>query len=450
MIGRKPVVLVVGDSLLDRDHRGTSHRLAPDAPVPVVDGATTTANPGGAALAALILASMDVEAHLLTALADDIDGVEIAETLQSAGVRLHGLRARGATRTRERVISGDTVLARLDRGRDRLMPMEVDMAAIEAALDEADAILVSDHGGGMLLDPTVNAALRRARSPIVWDPDPSGATPIPGCRVVTPNEDEARIFAGDDDPASILEVADLLRRTWYADSVAVTLGARGATLVATGTALFAPTSAVNGDSSGAGTAFAAAMARALAVGERPEAAITPAVAYARAWVGRRSGPASVRTPSSVRAAGGKVVATGGCFDIIHRGHLATLRAAAALGDHLIVCMNSDASVRAAKGPARPFVTQDDRRAILEALDMVDEVVVFDEQTPEQVLRRIRPDIWVTDDAREPGGSPEDEVVAEWGGQVVTVPHLEGHSTTHLAQSIGAVIDIRDRLRQERL
>lgn len=445
----KPLVVVVGDSLLDRDHRGFSQRLAPDAPVPVIEQASTTARPGGAALAAMILLGLDVEVEILTALADDIDGLELAETLQSAGVRVHGLRATGQTRTKERVFAGEQVIARMDRGGARMAPVDVDRAQVEQIIERADAILVSDYGGGMLMDPAISAALRRTDKAIVWDPHPRGAVPVPGCRVITPNEHEARHFSGEEDPASILEVADSLRRAWFADSVAVTLGSRGATLVASGTALFAPTTPVSGDPSGAGDAFAAAVVRAIAVGATLESAMTSAVAFARDWVGRSTRRSESRSRSAVRAAGGRIVATGGCFDLLHPGHLATLRGARQLGEYLVVCINSDASVRALKGATRPFVSQDDRKALLEALEMVDEVLIFDEATPEEILRTIKPDIWVKGGDYDPQQLVERDVIAEWGGELVIVPYLPGHSTTRLADAIGSVIDIRG-IRQEQL
>jgi rfaE bifunctional protein nucleotidyltransferase chain/domain len=131
--------------------------------------------------------------------------------------------------------------------------------------------------------------------------------------------------------------------------------------------------------------------------------------------------------AEMRASGGTIVATGGCFDLLHVGHLATLQAARKLGDCLIVCLNSDDSVRALKGPDRPLNPQADRSRLIAALDCVDAVVVFDEPTPEAVLTWIRPDVWVKGgDYTEP---PEAELVRHWGGQAVIVPYVDGRSTT---------------------
>jgi len=134
---------------------------------------------------------------------------------------------------------------------------------------------------------------------------------------------------------------------------------------------------------------------------------------------------------TVRAAGGVVVATGGCFDLLHSGHVATLEAARALGDLLVVCLNSDDSVRRRKGPQRPLQRAEDRARVLSALRSVDAVVVFDEDTPIEALRRIRPQIWVKGGDYSGIPLPEASVLSEWGGEVLTVPYVAGKSTSAL-------------------
>jgi D-beta-D-heptose 7-phosphate kinase / D-beta-D-heptose 1-phosphate adenosyltransferase len=139
----------------------------------------------------------------------------------------------------------------------------------------------------------------------------------------------------------------------------------------------------------------------------------------------------------VRAAGGTVVATGGCFDLLHAGHVATLRAARALGDCLVVCLNSDASVRRLKGPDRPLQPAADRAGVLEALECVDAVEVFDEDTPERVIDRLRPDVWAKGGDYAGVALPESRLLESWGGQAVVLPYLDGRSTTALVRAITA-------------
>ncbi|GAA4285695.1 PfkB family carbohydrate kinase [Georgenia daeguensis] len=143
-----------------------------------------------------------------------------------------------------------------------------------------------------------------------------------------------------------------------------------------------------------------------------------------------------RLTARLRADGGTLVATGGCFDIVHAGHVATLQAARRLGDHLVVVMNSDASVTRLKGPGRPVVPAPDRARVLAALDCVDAVVVFDEDDPRAVLDRLRPDVWAK--GGDYGGAPlpESEVVRRHGGRVVLLPYLGGRSTSSIIQRSG--------------
>jgi rfaE bifunctional protein nucleotidyltransferase chain/domain len=231
--------------------------------------------------------------------------------------------------------------------------------------------------------------------------------------------------------------------------VVVTCGAEGAVLCHSGpTPLAVPAPEVSdGDTCGAGDRFAATAALALAAGALVSEAVQQAVRAASAYVaggGVRAAlsarPAKAEhvgvgdagcVVADVRARGGTVVATGGCFDLLHIGHLATLRAARALGDCLIVCLNSDASVRDLKGPDRPLTNETDRSSLLAALDCVDAVVVFDELTPESVLSWLRPDVWVKGGDYADGGPslPEAELVERWGGRTVIVPYLDGRSTT---------------------
>ncbi|TWH69393.1 rfaE bifunctional protein nucleotidyltransferase chain/domain [Micromonospora olivasterospora] len=145
--------------------------------------------------------------------------------------------------------------------------------------------------------------------------------------------------------------------------------------------------------------------------------------------------AAAAVVAEVRAAGGTVVATGGCFDLLHAGHVATLEAARQLGDCLVVCLNSDASVAGLKGPDRPVVPHGDRSRLLAALSCVDAVMIFDEPTPDAALTWLRPDVWVKGGDYATGGGepalPEAELLRRWGGHTVVVPYLNGRSTTDM-------------------
>lgn len=458
---RRPLV-VVGDALLDRDLAGAASRLAPDAPVPVIDDPTERSRPGGAALAATLAAGDGHEVVLVTAIGPDQAGATLADLLAAAGVELVDLGLAGPTPQKVRVRAAGQSLARLDFGGGG-SPNGPLTPAAEAALAGAGAVLVSDYGRGLVASVSTAVAACGRQRPLVWDPHPRGSEPVPGARVVTPNRAEARHFATagdamtagksvDDSLAAVTARARALVRRWAAVAVAVTMGDRGALLVgADGTPLAVPAAKVNGgDPCGAGDRFASAVAEALGEGALPSEAVPFAVAAATAFVGAggaatwpHGAPAAgdnrpVRPAAEViaatRARGGVVVATGGCFDLLHAGHVATLTAARALGDCLVVCLNSDASVRRLKGPERPLVPATDRAAVLGGLACVDAVAVFDEDTPETLLSVLRPDVWAKGADYAAHDLPEARLVESWGGSAVVLPYLPGRSTTRLVQT----------------
>jgi len=495
-------LVVVGDTLLDRDVDGAVQRVCPDAPAPVLDERCVVDRPGGAGLAAVLAVDQGFEVCLVTALADDAGAARLSAMLSAAGVQVYALPLAAATPEKIRLRTRGQVLLRLDRGGPPVAPGDPAEAVLET-IAGATAIVVSDYGRGVARHPALRAAVASADAPVIWDPHPRGPAPVPGVRLATPNETEVRQLAGELSGTSRLSAAarggqELCRR-WRAAAVAVTVGAEGALLCHDGAAplVIAPTAAAEGDACGAGDRFAVVAAAALARGAVVSEAVQEAVEQASAYVAAGGPAAALRTAlaspgasaptpgatsagapttvepvvaeppageagaaepivaqppidlesererigaraagavvARVRAAGGTVVATGGCFDLLHAGHVATLQAARRLGDCLIVCLNSDRSVAAIKGPERPVVPQGDRSRLLAALGCVDAVVIFDEPTPHAVLTWLRPDIWVKggDYAGGEEDLPESALVRRWGGQTVIVPYLAGRSTTRM-------------------
>jgi D-beta-D-heptose 7-phosphate kinase/D-beta-D-heptose 1-phosphate adenosyltransferase len=451
-------LVIVGDSLLDRDLDGGAERLAPDAPVPVVDRPDEHPRPGGAALAAMLAARDGRAVTFITALGDDQAGRTVAALLDRAGVRVVDIGLDGATPQNVRVRAAGQTLVRLDYGRPDTTVAAPGPEAIDA-VRTARAILVSDYGRGVAAHADLRTAIGRAAdsgTKVTWDPHTRGPAPTRGTRVVTPNLAEVRHVTGGQGISvhAVTEMAVRLRDRWETAGVAVTLGARGALLVGgDGTPLMVPAPNVHGsvDPCGAGDRFAVSVAGGMADGAMLSEAVVGAVTAATVFVadggaGGLGDPeaapsaTSVRTgePTTVhdliratRARGGTVVATGGCFDLLHAGHVRLLADARQLGDCLIVCINSDASVAKLKGPGRPVVRQQDRSAVLMGLTAVDAVVPFDEDTPERVLSDLRPDIWVKGADYAVADLPEAPLVASWGGQAVVLPYLDGRSTTAL-------------------
>ncbi|HWC27370.1 MAG TPA: D-glycero-beta-D-manno-heptose 1-phosphate adenylyltransferase [Solirubrobacteraceae bacterium] len=460
MTAHPPPLVVVGDALLDRDVEGSVERLAPDAPVPVVEEREVCVRPGGAGLAAALAARGGRHVTLVTALGDDAAGAELRAALELCGVDVVDLGLRGATPEKVRVRAAGRSLLRLDRG-GRAAAVGALTAAARAALEWAGAVLVSDYGRGVAAEQSVREALAAIADhvPVVWDPHRSGPGPVPGAALVTPNADEAAHFAGEHDgrgSAVVAACASELARRWRAQHVCVTRGGLGALVgAADGTIRAFPAEPIaGGDPCGAGDRFASRAAELLADGADALGAVAGAVAAATTFVAA-GGAASV-TPAPyraggaqtgvaeragrgddavarTRAAGGTVVATGGCFDLLHTGHVRTLEAARELGDCLVVLLNSDASIKRLKGPSRPVVGEQDRAAVLRALRCVDAVVVFEDDTPIAALERVRPDIWVKGGDYALEDLPEADAVESWNGRIVLLPYLDGRSTTKLIQ-----------------
>ncbi|QBI54505.1 PfkB family carbohydrate kinase [Streptomonospora litoralis] len=441
-------LVVVGDAFLDIDvagvHRGGGH----GGDAPVLDAPSAWHRPGGAALAAWLAARDGHPVVLVCALAEDAAGDRVAALLHDS-LTLLRLPQRGATPTKSRIRDADRTVVRVDQGAGRPAPAGVDDRAV-TAVERAGAVLVADYGRGVADLPAVRAALARAAAavPLVWDPHPRGAAPVPGAALVTPNAAEA----GAAEPDAAGAAAARLAGTWGAASVAVTLGSEGAVLAGPRQpARFfpAPLRLARADACGAGDRFSGAAAAALrggadaagAVGESVQAA-SRFVRNGAAGAAAASGPMAGALPlglgesaealaERVRRSGGKVVAAGGCFDVLHAGHVSLLRRARSLGDCLVVCLNGDAAVRAQKGPGRPVTAAEDRIRVLSALDCVDAVTVFDEPTPARMVERLRPDVWVKGGDYTAAELPELSAVTAVGGEAVILPLLPGRSTSRM-------------------
>lgn len=456
-------IVVVGDCLLDRDVDGTVERLMPDAPAPVLAESTVAERPGGAGLAALLAARDGHRVTFVTALGADPAGRTVRRLLDRSAIEVVDLGLQGATPVKTRLRASGQTLARVDSGG----PATGIARGVLPSLPDGDAVLVSCYGRGVTAEPGVRDAVRRLarRAPVVWDPHPRGPDPVRGTTVATPNDGELRRFVRSgprQDPREEHKMAVALSTRW-GTGIAVTLGRRGAMyVVPEGMPMLVPApSVVPTDVCGAGDRFASTMAGVLATGGGVSEAVTDAVMAASRFVGDGGAAAvdatttdpspppveptwtsldriadeAVEVAHRTRRDGGVVVATGGCFDVLHAGHAQMLQAARALGDCLVVCLNSDASVRRLKGDGRPVVAAEDRARLLRSLRPVDGVVVFDGDVPDDALRRVRPDIFVKGGDYGQSRIAEEAVLAAWGGRAVTVPYLPGRSTTGILDEV---------------
>ncbi|WP_209323682.1 PfkB family carbohydrate kinase [Brevibacterium renqingii] len=456
-------ITVVGDTLLDADVHGSARRLLPDNPVPVVDVDHTDHRPGGAGLATLLLAAAGHEVTLVTVLGNDENAERIETALPSVDVVAARLEA--PTPVKRRLLAEGQLVTRMDENCSEA-GVEVTEEML-ACVRSAEAVLVSDYGRHLSEDTRLRAALEEAAAkvPVVWDPHPAGGAPVAGAAAVTPNFAEALTLTENPHgpETSVPEAhtaAEALLERWQSQAVVVTLGARGAlTLEAGAGARFSPTlGPTTGDACGAGDCFAGCLTAGLAAGTDLMDAVDRAIAETGEFIVRGGVDALTRAQESetallgtheepgaaspavqraraVRARGGTVVATGGCFDLLHAGHVRALSAARRMGDTLIVLLNSDESVRRLKGAERPIVGSGERAELLRALDCVDDVLVFEEDTPVSALEQIRPDIWVKSDDYRHADLEEAEVLTRWEGRIVTVPFVPMHSTSNLAGAL---------------
>ncbi|ONH23670.1 sugar synthase involved in antibiotic (bleomycin) biosynthesis [Pseudofrankia asymbiotica] len=476
-------VLVVGDAMLDAWSWGPPRGLSREGPVPVVRVTEQTEAPGGAANTAAAIAALGARAGLVGLVGDDRDGDRLRHILAEHGVDTDGLHTvpGRATLVKRRISSGNHLHLRCDTG-DETPPSPTVTgrlaATVASAAATSAAVVACDYAAGLwtprLID-AVAAAARTAGRPLVVDAHDLSRWARVRPDLVKPNagetarllpDGEARARFARDRVGTVLAYRDALLRATGSRAATVTLDRDGVVVLTDQRApwhLPAAGDAVPDEqTSGAGDTFVAALTAACCAGARLRdavelAATAAAVAVASSGTStctaddlraRLSGvPPVVVEPGQLvelaathRAAGRRIAFTNGCFDVLHAGHVAYLDAASRLGDVLIVAVNDDAGVRRLKGPDRPLNPLRDRLAVLTALAGIDHVVVFAEDTPADLLRLLRPDVYVK------GGDYTEEMLAEaplvrqLGGEVRIVDYVEDRSTSGLVGRIrrGAV------------
>jgi D-beta-D-heptose 7-phosphate kinase / D-beta-D-heptose 1-phosphate adenosyltransferase len=478
MAGKR--VLVVGESILDAYVTGHVARLCREAPVPILDVDAWTDAAGGAANTAANVRSLGGEPILVSMTGADAEGDRLREALRVAGVGTSHVPAgeRRQTLAKQRLLAGEQMLLRFDAGTTEALDEDDEarvLAALEAAHEEADAVLVSDYGYGIVTAAVRDAIARlQARRPLPLVVDARDLRAWARCApsAVKPNYLEAVRLLGlaelHDAQARAIQVGAHGRRLLEitaARLVALTLDRDGALAFEAERPPYRTYArpAASSRAAGAGDTFAAVLALGLAVGLDAPALVELASAAAGVVVARDGtstcaaeelaaslatvrgkrvdGPDGLaRRLAADRRDGRRIVFTNGCFDIIHRGHVTYLNRAKALGDVLVVAVNDDASVRGLKGPDRPINSLDDRLSVLEALSCVDVVVQFGEATPKQLIRAAQPDIFVKGGDYSRDRLPEATLVEELGGEVRLLPYVADQSTTAIVRRVRAAGD----------
>jgi len=463
-------VWVIGDLMLDEYVAGTTERISPEAPVPVVRVSRSEYRLGGAANVARQLSTLGARVCLGGVIGADPAGDQFLalcadERLETAAVL--PVAARRTTR-KLRVLATSQQLLRLDWEDSTPLPAAVSEAILAQLRSgaRADVVILSDYAKGVIT-PQLVARVRAAVGAgvrLYVDPKRRDFADYRGADVVTPNLAELSAAVGrgldaHDTPAIVGAAREVIAAAG-AEAVVVTLGARGMLVVpARGdhTAIAAVERAVF-DVTGAGdTAIAvlalagtagasltraaqlASVAAGVAVGEVGAAAVSPAsilqALHQQPYSKVLPADALASRAERWRAAGTRIVFTNGCFDLLHVGHLSLLHEAARLGDVLVVAVNSDASIERLKGKGRPLVPQAERCALLAALSCVDAVTVFDEDTPLEILQRVRPDVLVKGQDYRVEDVVGREIVEAAGGRVVLASLVPQRSTTALVEQI---------------
>ena len=459
-------ITVIGDVMLDRFWSGPSRRVSPEAPVPVVNVSGQEDRAGGAGNVAVNLAELGVTVSLVGLCGDDEHARALRSCVESAGVRWNVMPCKADTIVKLRVLSRNQQLLRMDF-EQTLAPYANDLFLRYAQqhLADADLVILSDYAKGTLeLVQPLLAYCREAGKRTLVDPKGTDFERYRGATLMTPNLSELEAVVGPcDTDEALVEKAGDLRAALELDAILVTRSEAGMTLIERdGPAQHLTASAQEVfDVTGAGDTVIAVMAGGLSAG-LPMADAARYANHAAGVVVAKLGTASVtpeelehaisdrdldsfdRRPSEdevlsrlakCRGAGQRIVMTNGCFDLLHPGHIRYLQQAAKLGDLLIVAVNDDDSVRRLKGAGRPVNTVDDRMAVLSALEAVDFVLPFSEDTLERLIGMVAPDTLVK------GGDYNVEQIAGHksvlarGGDVIILDFVPGHSTTELIERI---------------
>ena len=466
-------VLVVGDVVLDTYLSGMPGRLAEEAPVPVVGVGERRHVPGGAANVAANIAALGARPRLLSVIGEDEDGRRLRQALREYGVSSDDVLSDGrrVTFTSTRLVADSQLVVRFDDGTTSHIGQTAERTLVDrlrVLSGSLDAAIVADYGHGTMTPQIIEAVARlRAGSPrlVVLHAANPAAYGEAGVTLATLSAAQAAQMLGVADTSRNSELARILMGAGdrildaaAAQVAAVTLDHGGAVVFERGQAPYRtftrPTR--RGRSTGVGDTFASTFSAALGakIGT-PEAAelasAAAAVAAARdgtamctAFELKEFLSAERKTVKLnrllarldfYRRQGKRIVFTNGCFDILHRGHITYLNRAKGLGDVLVIGVNSDRSVSRLKGPGRPVIPLADRMEILAALSSVDHIIAFDEDTPVELIRAIKPHVFVKGGDYTTETLPEAPVVEELGGVVHILPMVSDRSTTGIIERI---------------
>ncbi len=462
-------MLVVGDLMIDHYLWGKTERISPEAPVPVIDVQRESEVLGGAGNVVNNLVALGAKVHVASVIGKDENGERLRGMLERLGVDTDALvtdTARKTTR-KSRVIASHQQVVRFDSETRQEIGMDAEeriAAALKRKLPEVDILLLSDYGKGVLserLTQRIIALARESGIKVLVDPKGRDYSKYRGATLVTPNKKEASEATGINivDEASLREAGFRLKEELGLDMAMITLSEEGMAIFGESMRKIPTVAKEVYDVTGAGDTVLSTLGFVLGAGGEIEEAARVANAAAAVVVGKlgsatatwdeiiayettlhesttehriKEREALIESVRRLKNEGKRIVFTNGCFDILHLGHVKYLEKAKSFGDVLIVGVNSDASVRRLKGEERPVNPENDRAYLLAALDAVDFVTVFDEDTPYELIKVVEPDVLVK------GGDYEGKEVvgSDIAKEVRLVDFVEGKSTTKIIEKIG--------------
>jgi len=464
----KARILVIGDLMIDHYLWGGCDRISPEAPVQVVDIARETTVLGGAGNVINNLVALGAQVSVSAVIGNDENGAELRSMLRSIHVDDQGLIEQEGRKTskKSRIVASNQQILRYDRESKEAIDASSEdalLSYVQKVISGCDIIILSDYGKGVITEKVsqgVITAAKDAGKKVLVDPKGKDYTKYRGAYLLTPNRKEASEATGIaiKDDESLKAALLSLKKTCDLQCSMITLSEDGIAIFDESMRRFPTVAKEVYDVTGAGDTVIASLSFALSSGLCIDEA-APFANHAAAVVVGKIGSATVtldeieayesslhqttsdehiKSKEEIVAAvdrlkreGKRIVFTNGCFDILHVGHVKYLEEAKSYGDVLIVGLNSDSSVRALKGPSRPVNSEYDRAYILAALESVDFVVMFSDETPYELIKSIAPDILVK------GGDYEGKTVvgAEFAGELRLVQFVDGKSTTSTIERI---------------
>ena len=464
----KPNILVVGDLMIDHYLWGSCERISPEAPVQVVDIAKETSVLGGAGNVINNLKVLGANVSVVSVIGEDSIGLELLKMLDDIGVEsLNVIKQSDRTTSKKsRIIATNQQVLRYDKeSKDNISEYSEKLIfnRLEKNITEYDSVILSDYGKGVLgniLSQKIISLANKHHVKVLVDPKGEDFSKYSGAYLLTPNKKEAQLATKVEikDEASLKRALATLKMSADLDIALITLSEDGIAIDDNGLKIFPTVAKEVFDVTGAGDTVIASIAFALSSGKSIDESISFANLAAGVVVGK-IGSATVSIDEIVeyeaslhksqsdahiksfdetetivkryKENGKKVVFTNGCFDILHVGHVKYLQIAKSFGDILIVGLNSDASVSRLKGPQRPINLVEDRAYLLAALEAVDFVVPFEEDTPYELIKMIEPDTLVK------GGDYAGKIVigTEFAGELKLVDFVDGKSTTKTIDKI---------------